>query len=197
MDELAELARRKGVEIYRGPSVSDVDALAASRFVRDRSVANGSTIAVLAEYGGRSCLLTGDGFPDVIAASLARLRQHREVDSIGVDAVKLPHHGSRRNVSVDLLRSVACGTYLFSTDGSVFGHPDPESVARVIRYGGPVPRLAFNYRSAQNRIWDDPQLMAHYQYQVSYPSETTPGLRLDLDESQAAENMYQGQEGIQ
>ena len=187
-DELARRARRKGVEVYRGPGVSDVDALAVTRFVRDRAPANGSTIAVLAEYEGRSCLLTGDAFPDVVTASLAHLGRDRGVDSIAVDAVKLPHHGSRRNVSVDLLRSLTCRTYLLSTDGSVFGHPDPEAVARVIRYGGPAPRLIFNYRSAQNRIWDDPRLMARYRYQVRYPSEGQPGLRLDLDDLPVAEN---------
>jgi hypothetical protein len=187
MDKLAELARKKGVEIYRGPSVSDVDALAATRFVRDRAPANGSTIAVLAEYENHSCLFAGDAFPDVLTASLVRLGRDRGVDSIAVDAVKLPHHGSRRNVSVDLLRSLACRTYLFSTDGSVFGHPDPEAVARVIRYGGYSPRLIFNYRSARNRIWDDPRLMAQYRYQVCYPNESQPGLRLDLEDLTVAE----------
>jgi hypothetical protein len=191
-DELAERARRKGVEIYRGPSVSDVEALTASRFVRDRSPANGSTIAVLAEYEGRSCLFAGDGFPDVIAGSLARLRRDRGVGSMAVDAVKLPHHGSRRNVSVELLRSVDCRTFLFSTDGSVFGHPDPESVARVIRYGGPAPVLVFNYRSAQNRIWDDPRLKARYRYEARYPAQAVPGLRLDLHDLPAVHDAWQG-----
>jgi hypothetical protein len=182
MEELARRARQKGVEVTRGVAWVDVDALAGSPFRPDASSANGSSIAFLAEYGGRSCLFTGDCFPAVLSASLVRLRLERGVDRLVVDAVKLPHHGSRRNVSAELVRSVTAGAYLFSTDGSVFGHPDPEAVARVIRFGGPAPQLVFNYRSAQNRVWDEPHLKQRYGYQTRYPAEGESGLRLDLDD---------------
>jgi hypothetical protein len=49
-DELNERARRKGVEIPRSLSSTAMRTLAGARFVRDRARANGSTIAVLAEY---------------------------------------------------------------------------------------------------------------------------------------------------
>ena len=159
MDRLNELARKKGIQIPRGLAPRDVEELADARFVNDRARANGSTIAVIAEYGGRSCLLAGDAFPGVLTSCLERLREARGGDPLAMDAFKLPHHGSRRNVSIQLLEAVDCATYLFSTDGSVFGHPDPEAVARVIRHGGPAPTLAFNYRSDQNQIWDDERLM--------------------------------------
>lgn len=182
IEELARRARQKGIEVFRGVTSLDVTALAGSSFRPDNSSANGSSIAFLAEYGGRSCLFTGDGFPSVLTVSLARLRQERGLDRLVVDAIKLPHHGSRRNVSAELIRSVAGRAYLFSTDGSVFGHPDPEAVARVIRFGGPAPQLVFNYRSEQNRIWDDPLLEQRYGYQTRYPADGQSGLRLELDD---------------
>lgn len=185
-DELNERARRKGVEIPRGLRPHEVQALADTRFVRDRARANGSTIAVLAEYEGRSCLLAGDAFSDVLTASLGRLRAERGGALLHVDVFKLPHHGSRRNVSVDLLQAVSCPMYLFSTDGSVFGHPDPEAVARVIRHGGTSPTLAFNYRSEQNRIWDDARLMEEHRYQVRYPVDGQAGLEINLGSSPIA-----------
>jgi len=181
IDRLNELARRKGVQIPRGVAPIDVEALSDVRFVKDRARANGSTIAVLAEYGGRSCLLAGDAFPGVLMSCLERLRAARGGVPIVIDAFKLPHHGSRRNVSIELLGAVDCATYLFSTDGSVFGHPDPEAVARVIRYGGSSPTLAFNYRSEQNQIWDDEQLMQRFGYRVLYPQDERTGLMIDLD----------------
>jgi beta-lactamase superfamily II metal-dependent hydrolase len=186
LDKLNKRARAKGVEIPRGLEPKDIDDLADTTFVRDRARANGSTIAVLAEYGGRSCILAGDGFSDVLTSSLGRLRTERGGE-LSVDAFKLPHHGSRRNVSVDLVRSVACPLYLFSTDGSVFGHPDQEAVARVIRYGGPDPTLAFNYRSKQNGVWDDPSLMERFGYDVRYPADGQAGLAVDLDGSSPTE----------
>jgi hypothetical protein len=179
LDELNKRARRKGVEIPRGLEPKTVEDMADSVFVRDRARANGSTIAVLAEYDGRSCILAGDAFSDVLTASLGRLRAERGGQLL-VDAFKLPHHGSRRNVSVDLVRSVVCPLYLFSTDGSVFAHPDTEAVARVIRYGGPDPTLAFNYRSEQNRVWDDSSLLKRYGYEVRYPDDGQAGLAIDL-----------------
>jgi Metallo-beta-lactamase superfamily len=181
MEKLNDLARKKGVQIPRGLAFREVEVLADERFVKDRARANGSTIAVLAEYDGRSCLLAGDAFPGVLTSSLRRLPRARGGAPLAIDAFKLPHHGSRRNVSIDLLRAVDCATYLFSTDGSVFGHPDPEAVARVLRYGGSALTLAFNYRSDQNQIWDDERLMGRFGYRARYPQDGETGIVIDLD----------------
>ena len=179
-EELNEKARRKGVEMSREQQAATVEELAETPFVSDRSRANGSTIAVLAEYQGARCVLAGDAFAGVLARSLSRLATARGESRLAVGAFKLPHHGSRRNVSVELLGAVACSTYLFSTDGSVFGHPDPEAVARVIRYGGPGPTLCFNYRSEHNRRWDDSALQEYYGYRVRYPAASETGLLVNL-----------------
>ena len=179
-EELNERARRKGIEIPRALAAETVEDLASVQFVSDRSRANGSTIAVLAEYDGSSCVLAGDAFAPILARSLNRLAAERGEPRLAVSAFKLPHHGSRRNVSVDLLGAVACPLYLFSTDGSVFGHPDPEAVARVIRHGGPQPTLCFNYRSEFNQRWDDPALQERYGYRVRYPAAGDTGLVVDL-----------------
>jgi hypothetical protein len=89
-------------------------------------------------------------------------------------------------VSVELVQAVSCPMYLFSTDGSRFGHPDPEAVARIIRHGEASPTLAFNYRSEQNRIWDDATLMEQYHYQVRYPVDGQAGLEINLGSSPPA-----------
>ncbi len=179
-EEMNERARRKGVEIPRAQRAETVEDLASASFVADRTRANGSTIAVLAEYKGASCVLAGDAFAGVLARSLGRLAGERGEPRLAVSAFKLPHHGSRRNVSVELLGTVACPMYLFSTDGSVFGHPDPEAVARVICHGGPNPTLCFNYRSEPNQRWDDISLRERYSYRVRYPAAGQTGLMIDL-----------------
>jgi beta-lactamase superfamily II metal-dependent hydrolase len=179
-EELNERARRKGVEIPRAQRAETVEDLAEAPFVSDRSRANGSTIAVLAECQGASCVLAGDAFAGVLARSLGRLAASRGEPRLAVSAFKLPHHGSRRNVSMQLLGTVACPMYLFSTDGSVFGHPDPEAVARVIRHGGPDPTLCFNYRSESNQRWGDSAVQERYGYRVRYPAAGEAGLVVDL-----------------
>ena len=111
----------------------------------DTTLANGSTIALLSEFAKRTCLLAGDAHSDVLIAGIDQIVGK---DMLEVDVFKLPHHGSKGNVTRELLSRVRAHTYVFSTDGSGNQrHPNDQAVARVIKYGGPSPLLAFNYRS--------------------------------------------------
>jgi beta-lactamase superfamily II metal-dependent hydrolase len=178
---LAELAAKKGVRLDRmGAGEIDVEKLAETPFVPDRAVANGSTIAVLAEFDGKSALLSGDGFPDVIEPNVRRLVQERDQSKLVLDAFKLPHHGSLHNITNELLSALSCHRYLFSSNGNIFGHPDPEAVARVIVSGGRDSTLLFNYRTPHNEIWDDRDLMGEFEFEVMYPQPGQEGLAVDL-----------------
>lgn len=106
----------------------DVDALAAAPYRRDTSRANAAGISLVAEYDGRRLLLLGDAPAEEVVAGLDRLGPGPHA----FDAVKMSHHGSRRNTSPALLERVRARTWLVSTDGAVFGHPDPEALARVV-----------------------------------------------------------------
>lgn len=175
-----------------GDDLPDVDGLAEKEFTPDRTVANGSSIALLAEYGEgdaeRRCLLTGDAHVGVLSDSLRRLMAEdgrRTTDNrLVVDAMKLPHHGSKNNVSKELLDLLYCPRFLFSTNGQQFKHPSPEGVARVIKYGrakGEAARkLFFNYKTPVNKVWAEPGLLYKYEYQVEYPREGEAGLQIDL-----------------
>lgn len=61
--------------------------------------------------------------------------------------VKLPHHGSKLNLSLNLLD---CDRYLFSTDGTwAARHPNPVAVARLVTSRTGVQlEFKFNYRGA-------------------------------------------------
>ena len=162
----------------------DINRLADAVSVPDKAVANGSSIALLAEYSAnndtRSVLLASDAHPDVLEESIARVRAERGIDRLRVDLFKLPHHGSQGNVSRGLLEQIDCHSYLFSTNGAYFRHPDREAVARVIKYGGEEPRLVFNYLTDHNRMWDDPGLMDQYGYSVQYPEDQLAGIEVSL-----------------
>lgn len=172
---LAEVGWRAGwpepARLRRGllgsPSVA---RLAAAPFTADDAVANGSSIAVLAEYAGRRCLLAADAFASVLADGLRRLASERRRSTIDVDLCKLPHHGSRKNLDRGLLARMRCFNYLISTDGSRYGHPDPEALARVVTDGRTWPTLFFNYRSAANRRWANARLQATHGFTSEYPA---------------------------
>ncbi len=163
-----------------GPSGIDISKLAASSFEEDTSVPNGSSIAFLAEFEGKRCLFAADAFPSVLTGSITRLLEESGQEKLPVSAIKMPHHGSRHNTSEEFLELFRCSRYLFSTDGKRFKHPNPESVARVVQYGGPDASLYFNYRSKFNSIWDNAGLKSTCQYKTFYPSSKSPGFVLDL-----------------
>lgn len=157
----------------------DVAQLASAPFVPDRARPNGSSIALLAEYGGRRVLLGADAYAAVLGASLARLPEAAS-GRIAVDAVKLSHHGSSGNTSSELVRALKCRNWLVSTSGQQFGHPDQEAIARLIRDGGSGVGLVFNYRSEFNEVWASAGLRRKYGYTASYPAAETAGVRFDV-----------------
>ncbi len=160
----------------------DLEALANAPERKDPSVPNGSCIALLAEFDGRSILLTGDAYADVLATSIKALQRERGHDGekLKLDALKLSHHGSANATTSALLNLIDCPRYLVSTNGNIFYHPDRESIARVILHGGDQPTLLFNYRSTFNGLWDEPSLRKRYRYHSVYPAEGKEGLRVSL-----------------
>jgi hypothetical protein len=169
-----------------GDARIDVDGLARTPFRDDTSAANGSSIALLAEFDGRRCLLMGDAHASDAATSIGRvIGAERDGDLLEIDALKLSHHGGRKNTSPALLRMLRCPRYLFSTDGSVYDHPHAESVARVLVHGArgaPAgrPTLVFNYRSAETSVWDDAKLFhGTHAYEPAYPDDGA-GIRVEL-----------------
>lgn len=140
-------AMRKGVGTsLLGSKRPDVERLAARVAHLDAAVANGSSIALLAEYEGARALLTADCFPQVLLGATRQVLRDRGERRLRVDALKIPHHGSRNNVTNDLLATIVSPKYLISTSGAVFGHPDDEAIARIIwANGAATPCLCFNY----------------------------------------------------
>jgi hypothetical protein len=164
------------------PASLDLEAMAASGPTKDSSVPNLSSIAVLAEYGGRAVLLTGDAHADVLAASIDALQRGRgrEGERLRLDALKLSHHGSANATTTELLDRVDCARYLVSTNGSIFYHPDREAIARVVVHGGTQPTLLFNSRNDLNDFWADSSLQDRYGYHTVYPDGDDDGLTVAL-----------------
>lgn len=103
-----------------------------------------------------------------------------QAGALQVDAFKLNRHGSRANVTQDLLAAVQADHYLVSTNGALFQHPNDEAIARVILNGGSRPTIWFNYFNERTQRWADPALLERYGYQVGVPSDTVGGVVLEL-----------------
>jgi beta-lactamase superfamily II metal-dependent hydrolase len=140
----------------------------------DSSPANGSSIAFLAEYAGRSCLFMADAHPDAMIAAIDQVVGPG--GRLQTGAVKLSHHGSANNVTLGLLKRLDSKVFLVSTNGGGgHYHPDRSAIAKLVagdwrpkaKSEYPI-RILFNYRNEYTRIWDDEDLKKTHHYAVDY-----------------------------
>ena len=160
------------------PPVLDVEALSVPS-PRDSTAPNGSSIAFVAEYDRKTVLLAADAHPDVLLTALTALAGPE--GRCAVDLVKLPHHGSRANVTREVLEKLDCRRFAVSTSGAVFGHPDPEAIARILKFGADGHKiLYFNYASERTLPWHDRDLEASWDYECVFPAAEGSPLAIDI-----------------
>jgi hypothetical protein len=125
--QLAKLQEDWDKDVKKHPNF-----LAEAAAFADRSVSNLSSIVVVAEMkigaAIRRILLTGDARGNFIWDGLvdAGFLESRE-DTVHFDVLKLPHHGSNRNMTVDFLKSVKADHYVISANGEN-DNPDKEMI---------------------------------------------------------------------
>lgn len=185
--ELERLRRRESnpeEEREATPSkFPDLEALAAHKPRPDRSLTNGSSIAILLEHQGTSALLAADAFATDLFNSLLALAEHRHLltkdrrlcHPLRVNAFKLSHHGSRGNLKNELFGVVEAKDYIVCTDAG-HGLPNDEALARAVRYGGDVPALWFNYATERNVRWADRGLQTKHTFESHFPEEPGQGV---------------------
>jgi beta-lactamase superfamily II metal-dependent hydrolase len=157
------------------PSPLDVETLAAAKEQSDDEPPNGSSIAFIAEWQGKRVLLAGDAHTDMLVKGLRRLADV-EGGRYRLDLFKVSHHGSIGNTSRELLQTVDCHRFLLSTSGSRHGHPDPESIARILKFGSVGPKtLYFNYRQDYTTPWNQQKLRETYDYDCCFAPVATDG----------------------
>jgi hypothetical protein len=146
-------------------SEADLQEEAEKWFSPDNSKSNATSIVMLLEWRGRRVLLTGDSTSSELVSGLELLEGGKPV---ALDLVKLPHHGSHRNVLTPFVETIDCAHWVFSTDGTSHRHPDSAAVARVLRGGASSLTLHFNRRSTYSGWWDNEDWQQLFDYSVNY-----------------------------
>jgi beta-lactamase superfamily II metal-dependent hydrolase len=85
--------------------------------ILDKSVPNLSGIILLAESNNKKILFTGDGSGDDVINALLKDSMLDNQGKCHVDILKLPHHGSDRNVTPDFFNKVTADYYVISANG--------------------------------------------------------------------------------
>jgi beta-lactamase superfamily II metal-dependent hydrolase len=85
--------------------------------ILDKSIPNLSSIMLLAECKNKKILFTGDGSGDDIVEALSKNAMLDKQGAYHVDVLKVPHHGSDRNVSPEFFNTVNADYYVISANG--------------------------------------------------------------------------------
>jgi ribonuclease BN (tRNA processing enzyme) len=83
----------------------------------DKSIPNLSSIMFLAKEEDNTILFTGDGLSEHVIYGLKQSKLLGSSRSVHVNILKLPHHGSDRNITRDFFTSVTADKYLISANG--------------------------------------------------------------------------------
>lgn len=94
--------------------------------VSDASGSNRASIVFSFRYEGKLLLFTGDAWGNDIVNSIS--------DDY-FDLIKLPHHGSARNITEEW-KNIKCSQYLICTDGH--SHPDKQTIAKLHKWNGEI-----------------------------------------------------------
>lgn len=86
---------------------------------KDTSLSNEASIVFVLEYSFKRLLFCGDAWEENIPGGK-------------YDLVKLPHHGSSRNISDEMLDRIDANNFLICADGS--RHPNKQTIAKLIKH---------------------------------------------------------------
>ena len=112
-------------------TTTNLENLANMTFQEDIDEINASSITCIIEFMGKKILFLGDSVSSIIEAQIKSI--YKETDfPIIFDAIKVAHHGSSKSTRNELLDIIDSEHYFISTNGSIHGHPDIETIAKII-----------------------------------------------------------------
>jgi len=105
------------------------------------TVPNLASLMLLVEEKGKSVLLTGDGHADDILRGLEKAGKLHDDGNLHVNVLKVQHHGSEHNMTMDFARRITADHYVLCGNGFA---TNPETVVIEAiahsRFGAPEER---------------------------------------------------------
>lgn len=139
-----EKKKKKNSSISIGEET--IEEILKQPFIPDKKEINGSSIAFILEFYDKKVLFLGDSHSETIERSLKKIMEFEGLSKLKFDAVKISHHGSKHNTSLELLNMIETPKYIISTNGrgKGFQHPDIETLYKIVS-------ADFQNRKAENR----------------------------------------------
>lgn len=115
----------------------------------DEGGPNSQSIVILVECGDKKVLLPGDCTPNELHNAL---QSYNSINGtpLKLDLMKLPHHGSYRNLTKEILAEVECSNFVISTNvNKKYCFPNKGTIAKLICYRRNAEEkinIYFNYK---------------------------------------------------
>lgn len=148
----------------------------------DASIPNLSSVCLLATEKDCSVLLTGDATGDEILANLEAGGLASGREPFHVNVLKMPHHGSDRNVSPAFFTRVTADRYVFSANGRD-GNPDMATLVwlvEALRRDGRSAQLVATNRTESLARLVELYAPGTYGYRLSFLPDTSSWLRIPV-----------------
>jgi beta-lactamase superfamily II metal-dependent hydrolase len=171
-----ELLRKEWEEEIKG-KVEEGDDARVAAYV-DNEAPNLSSIVVHIEQGDKTMLLTGDGRGDDTLKGLEAAGLLPAGGNLHVNLLKLPHHGSDRDVESDYFERITADHYVISANGR-FANP---SVATLQMLRDTQGDRAYTVHLTNPDIAKDFFDADPGNYEVRVRAETEPSIVVDLED---------------
>jgi beta-lactamase superfamily II metal-dependent hydrolase len=133
------------------PFLEEAKKLGQRAFV---TAPNLASLMLMAEEGGKTVLLTGDGHRDDILKGLRAAGHLADGAGMHVNVLKVQHHGSEHNIDDAFCRTITADEYVFCGNGE---HENPDlDVIRAVarsRLGTPTERSSNPETGQPFRFW--------------------------------------------
>lgn len=121
------------------------DLLVDENFEEDDSLANESSIAFILEADEKKLLFLGDAHNKTIINSLKNLG-YDENNKLSVEVMKVSHHASKNNTSIELLNTLRVENFLISTNARKKGSASKRTISKIIKTHN-KSLIWFNYKN--------------------------------------------------
>ena len=130
---------------------------------RDGSIVNKSSISFILEYNDEKYLFLGDA---VIDEAVLKNIENVVGFEYHFSAIKLPHHGSRYNITHDFINRYSADEYYCLTNSVKYSHPDLEVLAAILCKDSKFKKLIFNYPIEKALFLDKEEWREKYNYEI-------------------------------
>jgi beta-lactamase superfamily II metal-dependent hydrolase len=151
-----------------GKSLSELVHYATDQSL-DNSKANETSVVLLIKHQNKKGLLTGDVTPKRLKEIVDFLFLENDKKRVQLDFIKLPHHGSSRSVSREILSKLSCKEYIITTNGQNNFLPNKKVILKIHdahdKKVGKI-KLKFNYPELVKKLNISETEMKNYDLEI-------------------------------